>query len=183
MNPFRALSVTFALRAILWMGGLGSLVPAQGMAQEVEVPPPPMTEGIFPCSSCHDGKTVKPNPQRRILKDMHDDIVLKHGTEERWCLDCHNLLERDRLHLINGEKIAFTASYRLCGQCHGDKYRDWRAGIHGKRTGQWNGLKQYQLCVNCHNPHSPRFQPIAPLPPPPRAGTPPKKRTHGGGAK
>jgi len=25
-------------------------------------------------------------------------------------------------------------SYRLCGQCHGTQYRDWRSGIHGKRT-------------------------------------------------
>jgi len=45
-----------------------------------------------------------------------------------------------------------------CGQCHGDKYRDWRAGIHGKRVGQWDGEKSYFLCVNCHNPHSPGFK-------------------------
>jgi len=48
--------------------------------------------------------------------------------------------------------VPFTASYELCGQCHGDKYRDWKVGVHGKRTGMWNGKKTYYLCVNCHNP-------------------------------
>jgi len=54
----------------------------------------------------------------------------------------------------------------LCGQCHGEKYRDWRVGVHGKRTGDWNGKKRYLLCAHCHNPHTPRFSPIKPLPPP-----------------
>jgi hypothetical protein len=132
----------------------------------IQVPKPPFSEGIFPCTNCHDGKTVKLNTQRRQLKDMHDDIVLKHGPASRWCLDCHDAKDRDKLHLVSGEKIDFTVSYRLCGQCHGDKYRDWRVGVHGKRTGHWNGQKQYLLCVNCHNPHSPHFRPLKPMPPP-----------------
>ena len=32
------------------------------------------------------------------------------------------------------------------------QYRDWKAGVHGKRTGEWDGRKDYLLCVNCHNP-------------------------------
>ena len=40
--------------------------------------------------------------------------------------------------------------------------------MHGKRTGYWNGKKQYRLCVHCHNPHQPRFKPLVPLPPPVR---------------
>jgi len=42
--------------------------------------------------------------------------------------------------------IPFTESYYLCGQCHGDIFRDWKAGVHGKRTGMWNGKKEYVLC-------------------------------------
>ena len=84
------------------------------------------------------------------------------------CLDCHDAQNRDRLHLASGEPVAFTASYLLCGQCHGDKLRDWRIGIHGKRTGSWNGPKKYLLCVHCHNPHSPHFAPLKPMPPPTR---------------
>lgn len=141
----------------------------QPAAQEgIMVPGPPFSEGIFPCSSCHDGKSMKVNPVRRELADMHGDIALNHGGGSRWCLDCHDPQVRDRLRLASGERIDFTVSYLLCGQCHGDKLRDWRVGVHGKRTGHWNGEKQYLLCVHCHNPHSPRFQALKPMAPPTR---------------
>ena len=130
------------------------------------VPTPPFTPGIFPCSECH--KEMKPNPTRRELKEEHTNIVLNHAQGQRWCLDCHDVPNRDKLHLVSGEKIGFEESYRLCGQCHGDKYRDWKVGVHGKRTGMWNGEKQYLLCVHCHNPHDPGFKPLAPMPPPVR---------------
>lgn len=132
------------------------------------VPRPPFTEGIFPCSQCHSYMT--PNPQRRTLTEYHTEIVLHHAEGQRWCTDCHNLLNRDKLRLVSGELIDFTESYRLCGQCHGDKFRDWKVGVHGKRTGYWNGDKQYLLCVHCHNPHDPKFKSLTPLPPPVRPG-------------
>ena len=130
------------------------------------VPPPPFSEDIFPCSDCH--ADMEPNPERRELVDMHEDIILDHAEGQRWCLDCHNLTDRDTLRLVSGEVIQFTESYRLCGQCHGVKFRDWKVGIHGKRTGYWNGEKQYLLCAHCHNPHSPSFKPLKPMPPPVR---------------
>jgi uncharacterized CHY-type Zn-finger protein len=142
---------------------------AETPAQEgLQVPRPPFSDGIFPCTSCHDGKALKVNPKPRALVDMHGDIELAHGPESRWCLDCHDALNRDRLHLASGVKVEFTESYNLCGQCHGDKLRDWRVGIHGKRTGSWNGPKQYLLCVHCHNPHSPHFKALKPMAPPTR---------------
>jgi hypothetical protein len=131
----------------------------------VEVPPPPFSDGIFPCSACHN-KDMPPNRRRRELADMHTDIVLKHDAEHRWCLDCHDADNRDRLHLASGEPVPFEESYRLCGQCHGEKYRDWRAGVHGRRVGQWDGAKQYLLCVHCHSPHQPHFKPMKPQPAP-----------------
>ncbi len=143
----------------------------EGAPQDIQVPAPPFTEGIFPCTQCHDGKTVKLNTTRRKLVDMHDDIVLQHGPASRWCLDCHDPQDRDKLRLASGERIEFSRSYLLCGQCHGDKFRDWRVGVHGKRTGEWNGKKQYLLCVHCHYPHAPHFKPIKPLPPPVRPET------------
>jgi len=136
---------------------------ADGGAADYPVPPPPFTDGVFPCSDCHS--TMEPDPTRRELS-MHDYIKLDHGPRERWCFDCHNPTDRDQLRLASGALVPFSESYRLCGQCHGDKYRDWRMGVHGKRTGSWNGKKQYLLCANCHNPHSPHFKPLAPLPPP-----------------
>jgi hypothetical protein len=134
--------------------------------ERVEVPPPPFSEGIFPCSQCHAG--MKPDRTRRVLSGMHTDIDLKHDEQHRWCLDCHDADNRDWLHLASGERVSFEESYRLCGQCHGEKLRDWRAGVHGRRTGNWNGAKHYLLCAHCHNPHQPRFRAIAPKPAPHR---------------
>jgi hypothetical protein len=146
--------------------------------ERLEVPPPPFSEGIYPCSVCH--ADMKPNRTRRALTDMHTDIVLKHDEEHRWCLDCHDAADRDWLHLASGERVSFEESYRLCGQCHGEKLRDWKAGVHGRRTGNWNGEKGYLLCAHCHNPHQPRFRALAPKPapaPPARPGA--EKATHG----
>jgi hypothetical protein len=127
---------------------------------QVQANSPPFSEGIFPCSGCHDPKD-KVNAAQRELQ-MHNGpgepaTVLDHGAE-RWCLDCHDAQQRDLLRSAAGQPIPFTESYRLCGQCHGDKYRDWKVGVHGKRIGMWDGAKTYFLCVNCHNPHTPRWK-------------------------
>ncbi|HEX5050727.1 MAG TPA: hypothetical protein VFZ65_03045 [Planctomycetota bacterium] len=135
--------------------------------EKIEVPPPPFSEGQFPCTNCHDPE-IPVNRTRRPMEVAHTEIVLHHDEEHRWCLDCHSAENRDKLHLAGGELIDFTESYRLCGQCHGDKYRDWRAGVHGRRSGEWNGHKTYLLCVNCHYSHAPKFQPLKPMPPPVR---------------
>lgn len=129
------------------------------------VPPPPFSKGIFPCSDCH--ADIKPNPTRRKLEE-HTAIAesFNHASDQRWCLDCHNPDDRDKLRLASGALISFEESYLLCGQCHGTIFRDWKAGVHGKRTGEWNGKKIYRLCVHCHNPHTPRFKQLVPLPPP-----------------
>lgn len=133
--------------------------------EKIEVPPPPLSDGIFPCSDCHD-PSLPVNTERRELTIAHTEIVLQHDEEHRWCHDCHSSTDFDKLHLASGELIDFTESYRLCGQCHGDKYRDWRAGVHGRRSGSWDGHKTYLLCVHCHSSHAPKYQPIEPLPPP-----------------
>jgi hypothetical protein len=139
-----------------------------GKNNDIAVESPPFSEGIYPCNDCH--KDLKPNPLRRALVDMHDSIssIFDHDSENRWCLDCHDMNDRNYLRLANGKLLDFSESYKLCGQCHGDKLRDWKVGVHGKRTGEWNGKKQYLLCVHCHNPHSPRFKALTPLPPPVR---------------
>jgi hypothetical protein len=150
-----------------------AMPPASASRQgKVEYPvrSPPFSAGVFPCSACHNAD-MPARPTRRILKLDHKDIRLHHDEGNRWCLDCHSADDRNVLHSAAGAPIPFAESYRLCGQCHGDKYRDWKAGIHGKRTGQWNGKKEYLLCVHCHNPHSPKFKPIAPMPPPVSLGS------------
>lgn len=134
--------------------------------EEFPVEPPPFSDGIYPCSDCH--ANFPPNPKRRKLVEWHDDIsaMFNHDSENRWCLDCHDLNNRDSLRLASGKLLDFKESYKLCGQCHGEKYRDWKVGVHGKRTGYWNGKKEYLLCVSCHNPHAPKFKELKPEPPP-----------------
>jgi hypothetical protein len=147
----------------------GAAAAAASGADETETtvatPPPPFSKGIFPCSQCHEGEEIDTTPRRL---SVHKEIVLSHDEANRWCLDCHDAQDRDRLRLASGKLIEFAESYRLCGQCHGPEFRDWRHGAHGKRTGAWSGKKQYLLCAHCHNPHSPQFKPIVPEPPPVR---------------
>lgn len=145
------------------LAGLEEAFAASGTAL-VAVPPPPFSEGVFPCMDCH--ADLAPNRERRSLKLAHTEIVLRHDEEHRWCLDCHDAEDRNHLRLASGALVEFTESYRLCGQCHGTQYRDWKTGIHGKRTGYWAGPRRYLLCVHCHDPHSPRFRQLVPLPPP-----------------
>jgi len=125
---------------------------------QVQANPPPFSDGIFPCSACHADQ--KDRTRRELSFHEEQQSIFDHDAEHRWCLDCHDYENRDVLRLASGAHVPFTESYRLCGQCHGDKYRDWRAGVHGKRVGRWDGEKTYFLCVNCHNPHSPRFKGI-----------------------
>jgi len=136
-------------------------------AEQFPVPKPPFSKDIFPCTRCHD-KPDDSNPTSRNLVAMHQDIKLAHGSREQWCYDCHNPTDRDKLRLAGGRLVSFETSYELCGQCHGEKLRDWRRGIHGRRIGCWNGARQYLLCVNCHNPHAPKFRPMHPRPRPKR---------------
>jgi hypothetical protein len=147
----------------------------QDTSEVYKVPPPLVYQGLYPCQACHRkdirgvnsqlekvdaflSKYIRvPNPEPRILVRMHGDVRLKHA-DWHWCLNCHSTYERNHLKLITGENISFDQSYRLCGQCHGSIFRDWKIGIHGRRVGQWNGKKLYLLCAHCHDPHKPQFR-------------------------
>lgn len=143
-------------------------------ADEFPVPIKPLPRTITPCRACHGPEKDFPvNFKRREDLLVHRNVKLNHGGIRVWCLDCHNPDDRNYLlPLSDGKLIGFEQSYLLCGKCHGTKFRDWRNGIHGRRTGNWNGEKSYYLCVSCHDPHSPRFKPIEPMPPPHKPWTP-----------
>jgi len=129
--------------------------------EPVLLAPPPIDDEFFPCEDCHEGEPA--DPRVREL-DEHGDIKLAHG--DLWCLDCHQSDQRDLLHLSDASPVAMSESWRLCTRCHAKKIPDWRAGVHGKRTGNWWGPKKYAPCVACHDPHSPLFKPLEPKPPP-----------------
>jgi hypothetical protein len=129
--------------------------------EPVLLPPPPVDDEYFPCEDCHEDETA--DPRRREL-DEHDEVELAHG--DLWCLDCHQEDQRDLLHLSDASPVEMSESWRLCTRCHAKKIPDWRAGVHGKRTGYWWGPKEYWTCVVCHDPHSPLFKALEPKPPP-----------------
>ena len=86
---------------VLWQEGLPTSSPA---AQGFQVPPPPFTAGVFPCTDCHDPE-IPVNTRRRDLVTAHTEIRLQHDEEHRWCLDCHDAGNRDMLHLAGGELV------------------------------------------------------------------------------
>jgi hypothetical protein len=147
--------------------------------REFPVPITPLSKTITPCRACHGPEKDFPvNFKRREDLLVHRNVKLSHGGMRVWCLDCHDPANRNYLlPLSDGKFIDFQHSYLLCGKCHGTKYRDWRNGIHGKRTGFWNGEKNYFLCVSCHDPHNPKFKPLEPMPPPAKPWTPAEKQT------
>lgn len=144
--------------------------------------PPPATGTIvilprqsllptFPCSRCHDDRA--PNPAERRLVEFHTQKVLLHGSAKGWCYRCHSQDNIDKLKLQDGTLVSFDEAYELCGSCHGDKFRDFKAGIHGLTTGDWNGDRQRRSCPNCHDPHNPRFPAMTPERPPAQPRTAP----------
>ena len=112
--------------------------------------------------TCHNGTFPAPveadAPPRKLT--MHMDLVpdsldLQHGNGGLWCLDCHDAKTRKKFVDNAGNLIDFNQPQQLCGKCHGQVYRGWREGMHGKRTGEWatTGKKRWFVCTECHNPH------------------------------
>jgi hypothetical protein len=129
----------------------------------------------FDCYACHE--KGKPPPlrfdtnQNLIIPKEHSDIVMHHGSHERNnnCFNCHNENNLTQLQTRDGHEVMFTNSQLLCGSCHGPTLRDWEAGVHGRTSGFWDralGPADRKLCVNCHNPHAPKFPGRKPAPGP-----------------
>jgi hypothetical protein len=133
---------------------------------------------FFPCTSCHQALT--PNPEPRKLAGAPHPASLDHGGGRFWCLECHQLKDRDHLHTLDGHPVDFNDAYLVCGQCHANRQKDWYFGAHGKRAANWQGERVIYNCTTCHDPHSPRLKPRAPAKPPPvRAGLTPMSPTAG----
>ena len=129
----------------------------------------------FDCYACHEkGKPPKLRfdaDEHLIVPTEHSDIVMGHGSHGRNnnCFNCHNENNLELLQTRDGHEVKFADSPALCGSCHGPTYRDWEAGAHGRISGYWDrdlGEAQRKACVNCHNPHSPRFPSRQPAPGP-----------------
>jgi hypothetical protein len=124
-------------------------------------------QAFVPCTRCHpvfvdaNDKPTKPLPngfkKHEITLEVHD--ILGKGGEA--CLACHESPTTDpgKLKTPDGSLVDVTGDVsRVCQKCHFEKYRDWQAGIHGKRAPK---------CTSggCHDPHTPSWIYVAALPP------------------
>ncbi len=116
------------------------------------------------CSTCHT--TREPNIANRSTADLdefHKGMSFSHGNLT--CLACHNPKDYDTLHLADGTPLSFQEVMSLCSQCHGTQRRDYDHGAHGGMTGYWDlsrGPRVRNNCVDCHNPHQPKFPKMNP---------------------
>jgi len=118
------------------------------------------------CNGCHQIFNSE-RPAGTAL-DYHQSVRLNHGLNDR-CVNCHDQGNRERLTLHDGSTVTMADTPRLCSQCHGTVYRDWQRGTHGKTLGSWitrSAAQQRLNCNQCHDPHSPKYEPYAPLPGP-----------------
>ena len=120
----------------------------------------------YACTECHKdfgSKLTSKNP-----KGEHSDLVLDHG-HNTLCLNCHHKDNRNVYVDYDGSEIAEGDTTLLCRKCHGPTYREWQVGIHGRQNGYWDsskGPRKKLQCIQCHDPHSPVFKPMAPEPAP-----------------
>lgn len=129
---------------------------------------------FYPCSQCH--RYWKTNPVPHELAPVHR-VGLNHGNERFWCLTCHDADDRDSLRTERDGKVGFNESWRICGQCHANRQRDWYFGAHGKRANGWQEDPMRYNCTHCHDPHFPPFAKHQPQPKPlVRSGLQPMKR-------
>lgn len=130
-------------------------------------PPHSLVNGALEnCNACHQVFESTDRLDRPL--SYHQEITLSHGLNNR-CLNCHDSKNRERLTLRDGSTVSFSQTPQLCSQCHGTVFRDWERGTHGKTLGSWVTGSPYQTrlsCNQCHDPHSPRYEPMAPLPGP-----------------
>lgn len=129
----------------------------------------------FDCYACHEKNKAPPirfdANQRILVPKEHADVVMAHGAHDRnnHCFNCHQDTNLLALQARDGRPLTFDQAPQLCGSCHGAAYRDWEGGSHGRTSGFWNaaaGPGQRLSCVNCHDPHSPRFPGREPAPGP-----------------
>ena len=129
----------------------------------------------FDCLGCHekdDPPVVKYDEHQKIIvPEEHENIILGHGSHGRNnnCYNCHNEANLATLSARDSQELTFAQSSHICGSCHGPTIRDWDSGAHGRTNGYWDrtlGPAVKKDCVNCHDPHHPKFPGRKPAPGP-----------------
>jgi len=150
--------------------------PVAGLPSDphLDTTPPRATKGLdlvkmgwtYDCMECH--RIVEVKWHRDRVRVEHEGITLQHGNN-RFCLNCHNSTNMNAFVDYDGSAIAQQDVVLLCAKCHGTTYRDWREGAHGRRNGFWDTARGDQTrlrCIQCHDPHHPKFKALEALPAP-----------------
>jgi hypothetical protein len=125
---------------------------------------------FYPCTSCHPVTMVpgatpgSEKPSKALPNGMqgHQIVLEAHdklGAEA--CLACHDDPARNpgKLKLVDGTLLDINGDVsRLCYQCHEAKYKEFRAGTHGKH-------QESCTSAGCHDPHTPNYIYAGPVKP------------------
>ncbi|MCA9190020.1 MAG: cytochrome c3 family protein [Pirellulaceae bacterium] len=124
----------------------------------------PGRTGAVSCSTCHSLRPANMGiRQPADLRAFHQGMPFRHGTLA--CYGCHNPADADTLRFADGAAVAYTDVMQLCGQCHSKQFQAYQRGDHGGMTGYWDlsrGPRQRNNCVDCHDPHVPKFPDMIP---------------------
>ena len=115
---------------------------------------------FYPCTSCHP-VMLRPGTETPTKKlpngfDGHQIMLEGHdalGRGSAACLVCHDDPSRDpgKLKLADGALVDIKGDVALvCYRCHSDKYKQWKAGTHGRNQPKCTAS-------GCHDPHTPSF--------------------------
>jgi hypothetical protein len=121
------------------------------------------------CAVCHAGRPANPDLRTAAdLDEFHQGLKFSHGNLA--CAACHHPEHGyGKLRLADGRALEYADVMQLCAQCHGPQYRDYQHGAHGGMTGHWDltrGGRQRLNCIDCHDPHAPRYPKLTPAPGP-----------------
>ncbi len=120
--------------------------------------------GAIACTTCHSVR--EPNFENRTpadLDEFHLKMPMLHGSLA--CYSCHNPDDTDTLRLADSTAVEYPDVMTLCAQCHGSQARDYQHGVHGGMNGYWDlsrGPRTRNNCIDCHDPHVPKFPSMQP---------------------
>jgi formate-dependent nitrite reductase cytochrome c552 subunit len=131
---------------------------------ELTTADPQGRQGAIACSTCHSVR--EPNFENRTpadLDEFHLKMPMSHGTLA--CYSCHNPDDTDTLRLADSTAVEYPDVMTLCAQCHGTQARNYQHGAHGGMSGYWDlsrGPRSRNNCIDCHDPHVPKFPSMRP---------------------
>jgi len=116
------------------------------------------------CSTCHGVRQPDfTNRRPADLEQFHQNMPMAHGNLA--CYACHNPSDTDTLRLADSSTVEYPDVLTLCAQCHGSQAEDYKHGVHGGMSGYWDlsrGPRVRNNCIDCHDPHVPKFPKMQP---------------------